>query len=178
MKVILKNVILTFPVLDEPRGFQDDDNVKYSAVFLLDKKDPQLQVIEKVIKEQSEELWKLKAPSVLAKITTMDRVCLRDGDTKEYAGFSDRMYITAKNKIRPVLKNKDKSDANHELFYAGCKVNAVIDLYAFDKKAIQCVSATLLGIQFVEDGDSLAGARLASDADFENLAMDAENDLF
>jgi hypothetical protein len=59
--------------------------------------------------------------------------------------------------------------------YAGCFVNASVDLWAQDG-TFSGVRCTLLGVQFAKDGDSFGGSRPASPDEFESL--DTEDDAF
>jgi hypothetical protein len=62
--------------------------------------------------------------------------------------------------------------------YSGCYVNAQVEVWAQDHKSFgKRINAQLLGVQFVEDGDSFqAGAPPANPEDFGDLSAD-ENSM-
>lgn len=56
--------------------------------------------------------------------------------------------------------------------YGGCWINMRIDVWAYENNGSRGFSATLLGIQFVRDGEALGGASAASTEGFEVLETD------
>jgi hypothetical protein len=56
--------------------------------------------------------------------------------------------------------------------YAGCYVNASIELWAQDNAYGKRINATLRGVQFVRDGDSFgAGSRAAAPDEFDEIEV-------
>ncbi|WP_244126983.1 ssDNA-binding protein, partial [Xylella fastidiosa] len=58
--------------------------------------------------------------------------------------------------------------------YAGCYVNANIELWAQDNNYGKRINASLGGVQFLRDGEAFAGGGVASVEDFEDLSNVAE----
>ncbi|MDC5277565.1 DUF2815 family protein, partial [Acinetobacter baumannii] len=64
--------------------------------------------------------------------------------------------------------------------YAGCYVNAAIELWCQDNNYGKRINASLRGVQFLKDGEAFAGGGVASEDDFEDLsaADETEDPLF
>lgn len=62
--------------------------------------------------------------------------------------------------------------ASSGLPYGGCWINMRVDIWAYDNNGSRGFSATLLGIQFVKDGEPLGGAAAASTEGFEAIETD------
>lgn len=168
-KIQLKNVRLTFPSIYTTELYEGDDTGKYSATFLIPKTDTE--VINKIkasIKNVLQEK-KLKLENI-----DKSKQCFKDGDDTEYDGFAGNYSIKCTKKSekgRVTLFDRDKSALTEQddKFYSGCYVNALIDIWCYDKKA-KGFSATLYAIQFVKDGERLGGIDV--DSEFDNLDGD------
>lgn len=150
-KVKLTNVRLSFPSLWKMSDFNGQSTGKYEATFLIPKDDPQAKAIQEMVKSVgAQELGKDWAKA---------KLCIYDGDLKEYDGYAGHWAIKASNRKRPVVIDRDKSMLAEEddVLYAGCYVNASISISAFSGQWGKFVSATLLGIQFSKAGDSFGG---------------------
>lgn len=169
-KMILKNVRLSFPSLFRKAIFQGSTDGKFEGTLLLDKvtQADQISSIEAAIEEAIKEA-KIKVPS--------DKRCLKDGDDAEYDGYAGQMSFKAANSKRPTLIDRTKAPIAEEdnVLYAGCYVNAIVDLWVQNNNYGKRVNANLLGIQFVKDGDSFEGAKVADVDEFD--AFDDEDDL-
>lgn len=173
MKVLLKNVRLAFPALYEAKTVNGEGEPAFSAAFLLDPKDPQVKAIEDAITAVGKEKWGAKADAVLKQMRAADKTCLHNGDTKaDYAGFAGMMFVSARSKTRPLVLDADKSPltAQDGKPYAGCYVNASIDLWPQDNSYGKRVNAQLRGVQFVRDGDAFAGGGAASEDEFDDVS--------
>lgn len=178
MKVKLNNVRLAFPQLFEPRAFgEDGSDPAYGASFIFPKKHPAFKLVNDAIEAVALEKWEKKAAEVLKQLRSADRVCLHDGDSKpDYAGFPGNFFIATRNKARPLVIAGDKSPltAADGKPYAGCYVNATVDIWPMMNKYGRRVNATLSGVQFLKDGDAFLGSPPASLEDFEDLAEGAD----
>ncbi len=178
-KVKLNKVRLSFPGLFEATAFKPGDEPKFKATFLIPKGSAQIKEIEAAIKQVLTEKCGKKADSVLNSIRgNPNKFCLQDGDHKEYDGYEGMMALTAKSTARPLVIDRDKTplSAADGKPYAGCYVNATLELFAYDSSGIG-VSASLKGVQFVKDGDAFGGGAPASPDDFDDLGVEEENDL-
>ena len=177
MKVKLENVILSMPYLFEAKAFDADSDAKFSAHFLVEKNSPAMKVVVDAIQAEAKALWKDAAPGKLKAVKAAGKIwCLRDGDGKvdkngePFKGYAGRYFVSAKNTLRPTVVDGQRQpvDAADGKVYAGCVVNAFIDVRANAKPSDQ-VYAYLLGVQFVKDGERLGGGAVASADDFEAI---------
>jgi hypothetical protein len=200
MKVKLTNVRIAFiNNLRTAAEFEaGDGKFRYSATFLVEKGSANDKAIEAAIKAVAVEGWAKKADAMLESFrNNANKFCYQNGDLKDFDGFEGNMYIAAHRKRddgRPLLldnvadpetgKPARLVDTNGEWLpgkegriYAGCYVNATIDIYAQTKNnpGIRC---GLMGVQFHAPGDSFSGASRANEDDFEAAApAEAEDEL-
>ena len=175
MIVKLNNVRLCFPQLFEAKTVNGEGKPAVSAAFLIDPKDPQLEVLNKAIEAVAKEKWGAKSDAMLKTIRAADKTCLHSGDLKaNYDGFEGMMYVSARNALRPLVIDVNKAPLTAEdgKPYAGCYVNASVELWTQDNNYGKRVNATLRGVQFYKDGESFAGGGVASDDDFDDLTAD------
>lgn len=179
-QITLKNVRLSFPSLFQAKSFTGSDGKptepKFQAVFLLDKKQ-HAKVIEQ-IEAQTDATAKEFFDGKLPKLKHRP---VRDGEDKEDKdGYGpDVAFISASSKRRPQVVDRNPSmplvEADNRP-YAGCYVNAVISLWAFNHKlGGKGVSANLLAVQFLKDGDPFGETVNAEEA-FENVESEEDED--
>jgi len=183
-KVFLKNVRLSFPDLFKvgtpPAGSVSEP--KFGGQFIFAKDSDAFKVASGEVMRVAIEKFGKNAPAILAELGK-DKVCLRKGDGnldksgEVRNGYSGMSYITARNKVRPIVIDRDKTplvEADGKP-YGGCFVNVTVDIYAHDKPGLgKRVDATLLAVQFVADGESFGGSKGSAD-DFDVLD-DGEGD--
>ena len=165
MKVLLKNVRLSFPSLFKTEQYAGEDTEKYAATFLIPKSDTKtVASIEQACKQALVEKYGE------GKVPKGFKLPLVDGDDKEYQGYADHVCIKANTKKRPTLVNRDKTPIVEEdgILYGGCYVNASIDVWVMDNSYGKKVLASLNAIQFVKDGESF-GTKSDGADDFEDL---------
>jgi hypothetical protein len=170
-RIKLENVRLSYPVLFTPKAQEEGKEPKFSASFILDKKKDALLIskVEKLIERVALDEFKKKVP--------LKKLCLRDGNEKsDKDGYGDEiMFITSSSQKRPAVVDADKSPLTEQDArpYAGCYVNALLRLFAYDHKVGgKGVSAALLAIQFVKDGPSFGAAPVDTDAEFDDVSAD------
>lgn len=171
-KIHLKNVRLSFPDLFTARAFQEGDEPKFKAAFLLGEKHPQRKEIEKAINDVATAKWGPKAKKILDGIrSNPNKFCYQDGNNKDYDGYADHWYISASNKARPTVIDRDRSPLTAEdgRPYAGCYVNAIIEIFAYTTSG-NGIAASLSGVQFFKDGEPFSGGRAAAADDFDDLS--------
>lgn len=173
----LTNVRLAFPVLFEAKTVNGEGKPAFSASFLIDPADPQVEAINAEIDRIAKEKWGAKADTMLLAMRKGDKLALHDGDLKSnYDGFAGNLYISSRNQVRPVVLDRDartELSAQDGKIYAGCYVNAIIDFWAQDNNYGKRVNATLHKVQFFKDGDAFAGGGMSNE-DFEDLAQGAD----
>lgn len=172
MKIKIDNVRLAFPQLFEAKTVNGEGEPAFSASFLMEPDHPAVMTLNAAMDKVGSEKWGAKWPNVKKEIVTKDRLALHDGDTKaDYAGFAGMMFVSARNKSRPLVIDRDKSPltAADGRPYAGCYVNASIELWAQDNNYGKRINASLRGVQFFKDGDAFAGGGAASDDEFDSV---------
>ncbi len=172
MKLLLRNVRLSFPALFEAKSVNGEGDPAFSASLIIaGKKGPQVDEINKALEAVAKEKWADKAGKVLADLRKGDKLCVHDGDSKEYDGYSGNLFISARNKSRPLILDADKSQlaAADGRPYGGCYVNASLDLWAQDNQFGKRINASLKGVQFVKDGDAFGGGAPADPDDFDDV---------
>lgn len=180
MKVKLNNVRLAFPVLFEAKTVNGEGKPAFSASFLLDPADPQVKAINQAVEQVAKDKWGAKADAILKQMRAQDKVALHDGDLKSnYDGFQGHLYVSARSTTRPLVIDKDKSPLTERdgKPYAGCYVNASIELWAQDNHYGKRINASLRGVQFFKDGEAFAGGGgAASEDEFDDLSAPTTTD--
>jgi hypothetical protein len=175
MKIKLNAVRLSFPQLFEAKTVNGEGKPAFSAAFLISPKDPQIAMINTAITTVAAEKWGAKADAILKTIRAADKTCLHSGDLKSnYDGFEGMMYISARNPLKPSVVDTNRSPlvAEDGRPYAGCYVNAVLELWTQDNNYGKRVNATLMGVQFYKDGESFVGGGVADAEDFDDLTIE------
>lgn len=182
IKVKLADVRLSFPDLFEAVQFQGQGPFNYRASFLMAPNHPAKAELDKAIQAVAKEAWKDKAQANLAGILgNNQKCCFYDGSAKSYDGYAGNWVLSAtrdQTKGRPLVVDQFKNPlvAADGKPYAGCYVNATVELWPQDNKYGKAVRATLLGVQFLRDGDSFGGGSAPNPDDFEALAAGADAD--
>lgn len=179
MKIKLQNVRLSFAGLWRAEPFKPGDEPKFKSTFLMPKDGPLHQEVEKAILETAKAKWGAKAEKIIAGIrNNPNKFCFQDGDTKTYDGWDGMMALSAKNGKRPLVIDRDRSPLSEAdgKPYSGCYVNASVEFFAYENSG-NGISASLLGVQFVKDGDAFGGGSIADEDDFDQLdeGADAED---
>ena len=182
-RVLVKNVRLAFPNLFEPTTVAGEGKPRYSATLLIPADHPQIAEIEAAQTAVATAKWGAKTAAIVKGLSKQDKLALHDGDTKsKYDGFPGNMFISAaaQENAAPTVIDRDRSplSAKSGRPYAGCMVNASIELWAQDNNYGQRVNAQLRGIQFYADGDSFSAGRPADADEFEEVTEGAGADDF
>lgn len=173
MKVVLNNVRLAFPKIWEPEQFGGTGEPACSAAFLMDPATSHgkanIEKLKAAISQAATEKWKDKAGAMVKTLQAKGDLCLHDGAEKgEYDGFAGMMFVSARNKSRPVVVDTDKTPLTQGdgKPYGGCYVNVSLDVWAQENKYGKRINAKLLAIQFKADGDAFSGGEGYDDSDF------------
>lgn len=153
-QIVLVNVRLSFADIFKAKAVNDGEP-RFSANFLLDKKKDAAQ-----IKKIGDEIRRLEATKFKGKKLPNDKVCLRDGDEKEYDGYAGCMFLPASNKKRPQVIDRDKTPLSAEdgKPYSGSYVNAVVRLWPMDNNFGKRINASLEVVQFYKNGEAFGAA--------------------
>jgi|TARA_B110000914_G_scaffold141686_1_gene124037 hypothetical protein len=165
-KIKLNNVRLSFPSIFNKSEFNGQVG-KFEATFLMNK-ESQAKMIADVEAQIS-----LIQKDNKAKVSP-DKICLKDGEFVDYDGYAGCMSIKAGSNRRPTVLGRDKAPVVEEdnIVYAGCYVNAVIELWFQDNSYGKRVNCNLLGIQFAKDGDTFGAGDTDVSDDFDTIDND------
>lgn len=188
MKVKLASVRLAFPDLFEATQFEGKGEFRYNGTLLVERGSANDKAIQQAILQVATEAYGKKVDAMLQGMKgNTNKYCYLSGDLKEYDGYQGMNYLSAHRKQkdgRPLILGPDIDPATGELRrlvpadgkpYAGCYVNASVDIYAQTGQypGIRC---GLLGVQFVADGDSFSGVSKPQDSDFDAIEEGAMAD--
>lgn len=159
----VKNVRCSFPHLFS-RPVINGQEGKCGATLLFDPKDPQHKAC---LKKITAEVNRLIAEKGKGSRIPSDKRCLRKGEEStrpEYDGYytlstnhSTKPYVFEKGSRVPVTSQEECS------IYAGCRVNARVQLWYQDNQYGKRVNANLVLIQFNGDDESLSGSHVSMD---------------
>lgn len=166
-KIILKNVRLSFPSLWSTESYNGTDTGKYACTFLIEKDTEQGKAVTKAVKDAMKEVG-----------AKADKTPLKDGDNVKYDGYAGMWAIKANTKKRPLVLDKDKTPLTEEdgVIYAGCYVNASIEVYSMDGQYGKRVGCQLNGVQFAKDGESFGGGGGNAIDDFDAVEDDSSDE--
>lgn len=180
MKLTIKNARIAFcDSLWEKKQVNGEGKPAHSCALLLSADDPQVDEINEVVDKVAAEKWGPKAKTILGTLRGKDAVCIHNGDTKaQYEGFEGNYFVTARSYTQVLVVDRDKTplEADSGKPYAGCYVDASIEVWAQDNQWGKRVNATLRWVQFRRDGDAFAGGAPASMDEVPNIAMDEGED--
>ena len=176
-RAMLKNVRLAFPNVFEASSVNGEGDPRFGATLIIEGDDPQLAALKKVIESVAKDKWADKAEVNLKALRGAGKVALRSGDEKaNYDGFEGNFFIAASSKAnaRPTVVDGQRQPLTERdgKIYAGCYVNASIEIWAQDNAYGKRVNATLMGVQFYTDGESFTGGGVASEDDFDDISLD------
>jgi len=176
----LTNVRLSFPNLFDKATYNGNET-KYEATFLISKDDKKtLDLIRAKTKE-----------ALLEKYTTIDKIpkgitkgiknCLRDGDDADYDGYEGHMSFKASHKSRPRTLDRKKVpiEADSGLLYAGCYVDAIVEIWIQDNQYGARINANLLAVRHREDGEAFGSGSIPQGVEdaFEDLEDEELDEL-
>jgi|TARA_R110002110_G_scaffold124244_1_gene301526 hypothetical protein len=165
-KIKLNNVRLSFPSIFNKSEFNGQVG-KFEATFLMNKESQ-----AKMITDVQAQIALIQKDNK-AKVSP-DKLCLKDGEFVDYDGYAGCMSIKAGSNRRPTIIDRDKAPIveDDNIVYAGCYVNAVIELWYQDNSYGKRVNCNLLGIQFAKDGDTFGAGDTDVSDDFDTIDND------
>ena len=187
-RVFIRNARLSYPALDKPRASSFDAagaDPKYQATFLMEPSNPSVQAIWAAVQKVAAAEFGDKAAAILK---SADKVPLRRGDDKENVpdGYAGMLYLTAKNKNAPELRDANPrimvtgEQAIREKFVAGYYVNGFVDIYPYCVKNASGailksgIAASLVSVQFCRYADAFAGSAKPAESDYPDCTAEAE----
>ena len=186
--VVLQSVRLSFPKLFKPEASIEGGTPKFGAAFLMDPETEtgkaNIKALKAAIGAAAKKTWAEKAEKVM-KALDSDRSGLRDGDTATngegdvYSGYENMMFVSASNRKRPQVLNRDKTPITEEdnVIYGGCYVDAVVSVWATADKKLggNGVFCTLEVVRFRKDGEAFGAAPVDADDYLDDLDDDDDD---
>lgn len=178
IRVFVTDARLSYPALDAPREDLNGEP-RYQATFLLEPSNPCLAKIREAIRQVATAMFGQSAAIVMR---SPDGIPLKRGDDKVPVpeGYAGMLYLKAKSKYAPELR-----DANPKIkitdqetilqkFVAGYRVNAYVDIAAYNFNGKKGVRASLVSVQFKAYADAFSGHATLSDDDYPDCSADAD----
>ena len=164
---------ISFANIWEPKGINGSEP-KYSVSCLVDKKDKAMlmkinNAIEAAKEEGKSKRWGGKIPPNL-------KMPIHDGniDRPDDEAYRDVVFFNANSKDAPQIVDRRKQTITDPMMvYSGCYCNVSINFYAYSAGGNKGIAAGLGNIQFVKDGEQLAG-RTSAASDFDELDEDED----
>lgn len=177
-QIRLENIRFTFTqALFDSKQVQGQGEAKFSCTALLPKDHPQLAAISAAVVAVAQAKWGAKADEVLKSLKASDRLPIHDGDAKsQYQGYAGNLFVNASNKMRPLVLGPQREvlTAADGKPYSGSYGNMIVQFWAQDNSYGKRINASLLGVQFIKDGERLAGGGIAAADDFEAIPQNAQ----
>lgn len=181
-KVMLRNVRLSYEHIFTPTKFDESQDAKYSATFIIPKNHPDLPTVKKAYFEAGQEAF---ASDFTGTAWPRGFTCsLKDADVETNSlgevlaeknpDYKGCFILEANSTRRPLTIDRNKAAVTEDdgIIYSGCYVNASLAAagytYGKVKKGVKCY---LNGVQFVKDGE-----RFGADASADFDALDGGED--
>lgn len=174
-RVVTGKVRLSYAHLDKPYATSEGQDPKYSVTLLIPKGDTK--TLDKIAKAQAAARDHFRARNPQVSFPDRPKTTLYDGDGQRPGGddFGPEcrgcMVMTVSSKDAPVLVDRDRNDIMRATdIYSGCYGRVDMNFFAYSNSGNKGISAALLGVQKLADGDPLGGG--------ERGSADAFNDDF
>ena len=155
--------------MDKPYAANANQEPKYNVTLLIPKDDKK--TLDKIKAAQIAARDKFRAKHPSAGLPDRPKLTIYDGDGDRPSGDAygpeckGHMVITVASKDKPVLVDRNRNEIlDTTEVYSGCYARVDMDFYGYANSGNKGVSAGLLGIQKLADGESLGGARGSADA--------------
>lgn len=173
INIKLKRVRLSFPALFKPKAFSDDQEPKFSAALIMDKKKNAADI--KTVQDAIAKIMEAEFKGVKGV-----KPCLRDGKEKEDTdGYGPEiMFLNASNQRKVPIVDADLTPLGDEdgKPYAGCYVNVSVRLWPQNNKWGKRINAQLRAVQFVADGEAFGDKATDPNEVFEAVEGDEKID--
>lgn len=173
-KIVLKNARLSYEHIFRPDAIAEGNEPKYSATWIIPKDSGQVKAVKEAIIKALDEKFPGKRKNGAWPATMHNP--LKDGDelAEEHPEYAGCYILRSSSKNRPLVMGRRKEQLTEEdgVIYSGCYCNVSLAAAGFDAQAKKGVTIYLNGVQFVKDGERLAGFDASSDFD----DLDGEGD--
>lgn len=161
MKLKLSGEIV-FPCLDQAVA-KFGGEPKFSCCILVDKKSEDLVRFREIVD-------KLEKDSFDGKNLDISKLCVSDGDDKDYENFKGKIVFTMANKKRPITIGKQKQavvPGDDEFPVSGNKVHVIADIWPLTGTYGPRIVASLEAVQYVSVGKPYSKSNVDIDTDFD-----------
>lgn len=181
-KVVTGKVRFSYVNIFEAQTSQGGGDPKYSVTLLIPKSDTAtMGKIKEAINEARENFCKRNGASALpAKPNTT----LHDGDGVKDSGdpygpeCKGCYVISVSSKLKPTIVDNFRNDITDPgEVYSGCYGRAAINFYGYNRNGKKGISAGLLSIQKLHDGEPLGGSFGSADDFDDNFTDEAFDDF-
>ncbi|MGJ4099747.1 DUF2815 family protein [Corynebacterium macclintockiae] len=157
---------LSYAHLFTPHAINQETDPKYSVTILIPKNDPQIQAINTAINNAVQDTVERGKFKQAIDPAATKYPPLRDGDSLTDSGeqrgeeFAGHYFIAAKasTKRKPFIVDGNMNPIIDESeVYSGCYANVAIQFYGYATSGNKGISASLIGVQKVADGEPLGG---------------------
>ena len=168
----LANVRLSYAKLFTARSFEEGQDPRFEASFLLDPSNPAHAEKINEIKRAAKSLM-IEAYGADFSPRDLRGVCFGSGDKKAKVpeGYKGMFYVTTANKTRPRIVNRagdPVAEGDAQTPYSGSYVHGTLTLWAQNNRYGKRINGNLRGVQFVSDGEAFGMAPVGDD-EFEAL---------
>lgn len=175
-KIVLKNVRLSYEHIFHADAIGDSEP-KYSASWIIPKEHPQVKAVKGALTKALDEKFPGKRKPG-APWPSSFHSPLADGDemADEHPEYAGCYVLKSSSKNRPLVMGRRKEQLTEEdgVIYSGCYCNASLAAAGFEfEKLKKGVTVYLNGVQFVRDGERLAG--YDASGDFDELDDEADD---
>lgn len=175
--VELSEVRLSFPNIVAPTSIEEGGVKKYRADLIMPPTSPSFAKFMQTAYQVALDKWGAKAQPILGMINGDRKLrCWGKGDErldsktfKPYVGYEGNVFVTGSNVEQIELYDAQGSkipESNSMAYmaaarklYGGCYVNAAVQVWAWDNAKGRGISCTLVGVQFLRDGEAFGEMR-------------------
>lgn len=173
MRLMLKNVRLSYANIWEPRAGAHGGEPMYSVALIMDPKIKEGKTNIAKLEKAVEDVLNEAVPSKFSgKRPTKWDSPIHEGDIDRGEAYDGNFYVNAKSKHAPGIVDQNVQPIlDQSEVYSGCYANVSISLYAYNTAGKKGVGVGLGNIQKVADGESLGG-NVRAEAEFSAIESD------
>lgn len=187
IKVMLRNVRLSYEHIFTPTAFEEGQPAKFSATFIIPKDHPDLPALKRAMFDAGKGGFDAFSESkgwpkgYTCSLKDADKDTDSNGEllADKNPAYKGCYILEANSTKRPLVIGRRKEAITEEdgVIYSGCYVNASLAAsdYTFGKvkKGVKCY---LNGVQFVKDGERFGADASADFDELDGGEVKAEND--
>ena len=181
-KVVTGKVRFSFCHIFEPQAPVNGGDAKYSVTLLIPKSDTTTHAkMKEAMKEAAD---KFRETNGAASLPAKFNHTLHDGDGERDSGepygpeCKGCWVITVSSKQKPVIVDAFRNEITDPAeVYSGCYGRAAINFYGYNQAGKKGVSAGLLSIQKLHDGEPFGTVGSADDFDDDYADAEADDDF-